>query len=77
MIKLLLCILCAAALALLTLHLRHEQLELSYENAELHEQIKAQQAMLWNQQLQIAVYTAPNAISQTVNSQKLNLVPEE
>ncbi len=77
MIKLILCILCAAALALLTLHLRHEQLELSYENAELHEQIKAQQAQLWNQQLQIAVYTAPNAISRTVNSQKLDLVPEQ
>lgn len=77
MIKLILCILCAATLALLTLRLRHEQLELSYQNAELHEQIKAHQAQLWNQQLQIAVYTAPNAIAHTVNSQELDLVPEQ
>jgi len=30
---------------------------------------------LWNQQLQIAVYTAPNAIQHTVSNHDLHLVP--
>jgi len=31
---------------------------------------------LWNQQLQIAVYTAPNAITQTVSTHDLKMVPQ-
>jgi len=41
----------------------------------LHRQIESHQARLWNQQLQIAVYTAPNAIQQTVSNRELHMVP--
>lgn len=76
MAKLLICVLSAAALAVLTLHLRQQKMELGYQANELHEQVRAQQAKLWNQQMQIAIYTAPNAIEQTVNSQDLKMVPQ-
>ena len=75
MLKLVLCILCAAVLAALVLQLRQQRQELGYQNSRLHDQIKDQQAKLWNQQLQIAIYTAPNAIAKTVGDQQLNLVP--
>ena len=42
----------------------------------LHNKIEAEQAKLWSQQLQIAVYTAPNAISKTVGDKNLKLVPQ-
>jgi hypothetical protein len=58
------------------LQLRQQRLELNYQTNRLHNQIRDSQAKLWNQQLQIAVYTAPNAISKTVGEQKLNMVPE-
>ena len=31
--------------------------------------------MLWDQQVQIAVYTAPNAISKTVGERQMHMVP--
>jgi hypothetical protein len=58
------------------LHLRQQRLELNHQANLLHNQIEAQQARLWNQQLQIAVYTAPNAISKTVGDHALRLVPQ-
>ena len=73
MLKLLLCLSSAMLLAVLMLQLRQQKLELNHQANKLHNQIEAQQAKLWNQQLQIAVYTAPNAISQTVGNQKLNM----
>ena len=76
MLKLLLCLVCGVLLAVLTLHLRQQRLELNHQTNRLHNQIEALQARLWNQQLQIAVYTAPNAISQTVGAHELNLVPQ-
>ncbi len=76
MIKLLLCLLSAAATAVIVLQLRSQHVELEHQNTELHDRIKNQQAKLWNQQLQIAVYTAPNAISQTVGNQHLKMVPQ-
>ena len=76
MLKLLLCVLSAAVLAGLVLQLRQQRQELGYQNSRLHDQIKDQQAKLWNQQLQIAVYTAPNAITQTVNTHDLKMVPQ-
>jgi cell division protein FtsL len=76
MLKLVLCLLCSVLLAVLMLHLRQQRLELNHQANKLHNQIEAQQARLWNQQLQIAVYTAPNAISQTVGAHELNLVPQ-
>ncbi len=75
MVKLLLCTLCAAGLAACVLHLRQQRLALNYQSAELHDRIKDQQAKLWNQQLQIATFTAPNAITETVGSHKLDMVP--
>ena len=76
MLKLLLCVLSAAVLAAMVLQLRQQRQELGYQNSRLHDQIKDQQANLWNQQLQIAVYTAPNAITQTVKTQDLRMVPQ-
>ena len=76
MVKLLLCVLSAAILAALVLQLRQQRQELGYQNSRLHDQIKDQQARLWNQQLQIAVYTAPNAITQTVTTHDLKMVPQ-
>ena len=76
MLKLLLCVFGAAVLATLVLQLRQQRQELGHQNSRLHDQIKDQQAKLWNQQLQIAVYTAPNAITQTVNTHDLKMVPQ-
>jgi hypothetical protein len=76
MLKLLICILGTAAIAALVLQLRQQRQELGYQNSRLHDQIRDQQARLWNQQLQIAVYTAPNAIRQTVSNHDLKMVPE-
>ena len=75
MIKLLLCLGCGLVLAVVMLQLRQQRLELSHQNNVLHNQIESTQAKLWSQQLQIAVYTAPNAIEQTVGSHALKMVP--
>jgi cell division protein FtsL len=76
MVKLLICLFSGVALALFMLNLRHQQLELRHQNTELHDKFKAQQAKLWNQQQQIAVFTAPNAINETVKGQQIDMVPE-
>ena len=76
MVKLLLCVLSAAVLAGLILQLRQQRQELGYQNSRLHDAIKDQQAKLWNQQLQIAVYTEPNAITQTVKTHDMKMVPQ-
>src|SRR3954466_8916981 len=75
MVKMLICLLSAMGLAVMTLQLRQQRLELNYKISQLHRQIESHQARLWNQQLQIAVYTAPNAIQQTVSNHDLRLVP--
>ena len=75
MLKLILCLVAALLLAVLMLQLRQQRLELNHQANLLHNQIEAQQAKLWSQQLQIAVYTAPNAISKTVGEENLKLVP--
>ena len=56
--------------------LRQQRLELNHQALIYHNDIEAQQAKLWNQQLQIAVSTAPNAIEQTVGNHGLKLVPQ-
>jgi cell division protein FtsL len=76
MLKLLLCLVCGLVLAASVLQLRQQRLELIYQTAELHEQVRGQQAKLWNQQLLIAGYTAPNAITKTVDVHQLKLVPQ-
>lgn len=75
MIKLLICLVSAAALAIALLQLRQQNLEIGYQNAELHGQIRSHQARLWDQQLQIATFTAPNAIANVVEAHDLNMVP--
>ncbi|HEX4795041.1 MAG TPA: hypothetical protein VH370_14705 [Humisphaera sp.] len=75
MVKLLICLFGAGAIGLYVLQLRQQQLELGYQTAQLHEKINNQQAKLWNQQLQIAVFTAPNAIEKTVKGQQMDMVP--
>lgn len=75
MVKMLLCIFSALAIAVMVLQLRQQRLELNYKISQLHREIESHQARLWNQQLQIAIYTAPNAIQHTVSNQDLHLVP--
>ncbi len=76
MVKLLICLFGGALVAVSLLQLRQHQLQLGHECNELHRRIRGRQAKLWNQQLEIAVYTAPNAITQTVANHDLDLVPE-
>ncbi len=75
MAKLLICIVCAGALAAVMLQLRQQRLELAHQLNKLHEDIEHVQIQLWNQQLQIATCTAPNAIQQTVKQYEMTLVP--
>ena len=77
MLKLVLCLFFAMLLAVAMLHLRQQRLELNHQANRLHRQIENQQAKLWSQQLDIAVYTAPNAISQTVRNHEMILVPQK
>ena len=72
MLKLLLCLTTGMLIAVCLLQLRQQRLELNYEANKLHNTIESRQAKLWNQQLQIAVYTAPNAIQKTVGDHDLN-----
>ena len=76
MLKLLICILCSAVLGGILLELRQQRLELNYQTNRLHNEIERSQGKLWNQQLQIADYTAPNAISETVGKRELKMVPQ-
>ena len=75
MLKLLLCLTTSLGIAVLVLQLRQQRLELNYQANQLHNKIEDQQAKLWNQQLQIAIYTAPNAITRTVGDHNLSMVP--
>lgn len=75
MLKLLICLFAALAIAVTLLQLRQQRMEMNYQANQLHNLIEDHQAKLWNQQLQIAVYTAPNAISRTVGDHALNMVP--
>jgi cell division protein FtsL len=76
MLKLLITLTCSMLLGIVLLHLRQQRLELNYQTNRLHNQIRDSQSKLWDQQLRIAEYTAPNAISKTVGDQHLNMVPE-
>jgi cell division protein FtsL len=76
MIKLLICLSSGVVLAVALLQLRQQRLELAHQQTELHDQIKSQESQLWNQQLQIAVYTGPNAMAQTMNSRHLKMASE-
>ena len=75
MIKLLLCVVSFALIAAAMLQLREQKREIGYQISKYHSQIEARQAKLWNQQLQIAICTAPNAITKTVTNQDLKRAP--
>ena len=77
MVKMLICLLAALGLGVMVLQLRQQRLELNYKISQLHRQIESNQSRLWNQQFQIAMYTAPNAIQHTVNNHDLKLVPRK
>jgi cell division protein FtsL len=74
MLKIVLLIVIATVIAVLVIELRQQRLELNYQTNTLYDQIEQCQAKLWNQQLQIAMYTAPNAIAKTVDQKALHLV---
>ena len=76
MVKLLLTLVCSLIVGLAVLQLRQQRLELNYQTNKLHNEIRANQAKLWSQQIQIGIQTAPNAISKTVGDQQLQMVPE-
>jgi cell division protein FtsL len=76
MLKLLICLAASLILGALVLQLRQQKLDLNNEVSRLHRQIEDRQSDLWNQQVQIAIYTAPNAIRNTIDSQNLKLVPQ-
>src|SRR5688500_1748134 len=73
MIKLLFSLLCAFSIAVATLHLRQQQLELKHEAARLQSSVDGQQAKLWNQQLQIAAATGPRVLKETIAEHRLPL----
>jgi cell division protein FtsL len=77
MLKLLLTLILATVIGVVLLQLRQQRLVINYQTSKLHREIEAAQAKLWNQQLQIAVYTAPNAVINTVNTEGLNMVPRQ
>lgn len=66
MLKLVLSIFVTLAIGVCLLQLRQQRLELNYQTNQLHRRLQNLQTELWNQQLQVAIYTAPNAIEQTV-----------
>jgi hypothetical protein len=74
MVKILLCLFTATAVAVGLLQLRQQRLNLSYQTIRLHNELQVEQARLWNQQLQIAVATAPNAMQQTMAQQDIHFV---
>ncbi len=81
MLKLILCLTCGLVIAVATLQMRQQQLELKHQAATLQQSIEKQQSKLWNQQVLIAMMTAPSAIKETVG-EDLDLVsssnlPEE
>jgi cell division protein FtsL len=75
-LKLLVCLVSGALVGIGVLQLRQQNLQLNHQCNELHAKIRGKQSKLWSQQLEIAVYTAPNAITQTVANHDLKLVPQ-
>ncbi len=73
MLKLLICLLCGSATAVALLELREQRLDLTFQTNKLHNQIEASQMQLWNQQLSIAVATAPNALAAAAKGKNLKL----
>src|SRR3954470_8254910 len=75
MLKLLLCLTSSVVIGAVMLQLRQQHLDLGNQNNRLHDRIESQQAKLWNQQLQIAIYTSPTALVRTLNDHDLRSSP--
>jgi cell division protein FtsL len=75
MLKLLITLVLSTLIGVLLLQLRQQRLQINHQTNQLHQQIESAQIKLWNQQLQIAAYTAPNAVFNTVNTDGLKMVP--
>ena len=75
MLKLLTCLLATIAIGVAMLQTRQQHLEINYQINKLHNQIESQQAKLWSQQLQIAVYAGTPAVSKTIEADALHMVP--
>ncbi len=75
MIKLLLCLTAAVAVAVCLVQLRQQRLDLSHEKSQLHAAVEARQAALWDQQVRLAAVTAPPAIGRSAGSHHLTLIP--
>ena len=76
MLKLLICLISSMTVGVCLVQLRQQRLELNHQTSQLHNEIESRQAKLWNQQLQIATFTSPNAINATVKGQNIDMVPE-
>jgi hypothetical protein len=76
MLKLMLCLVCAFVIGMITLQLRQQQLELRHQATDLQHKIQTKQSKLWRQQVEIAIYTAPNAVAKSISGHDLDLVPE-
>jgi hypothetical protein len=77
MLKLVLCLIGSVAAALQLCQMRQERLELNYQANELHQQIESQQAKLWNQQMLMSVYMAPNSVNNNLANSNVKLAPEK
>jgi hypothetical protein len=73
MLKLLICLIWTMLIGVLLLELRQQRLNLTFQVDELHNRIQATQAQLWNQQLDIAVCTAPNAVAASVKGEDMKV----
>ena len=75
MLKLLLCLTAATAIAVCLVQLRQQRLDLAHDASQLHGTLEARQAKLWDQQVRLAAATAPPAIGRSADSHHLTLIP--
>ena len=69
MLKLLLCLAAAFAVAGCLLMLRQQRLELGHDVNRLHRELQSAQVELWRQQVAVAARTGPEAIGRTVGDE--------
>ena len=75
MLKLLLCLVAVTAVAVCQVQLRQRRLDLAHEASQLHADLQARQAQLWDQQVRLAAVTAPPAVGRSAGSHHLDLIP--
>lgn len=75
MLKLLTCLIAAIVVGVAMLQTRQQHLEINFQINKLHNQIESQQAKLWSQQLQIAVYAGTPSVAKSIEANALPMVP--